>query len=48
MLSVENITANSTPKKAVFVTAKRVKIEDGKSYRYRQAEGYIHRSPPCR
>jgi hypothetical protein len=29
-------------------TAKQVKIEEGKSYRYRQAEGYIHSSQPCR
>ena len=34
---VENITINSIPQKAAFVTAKRVKIEDGKIYRYRQA-----------
>jgi hypothetical protein len=29
-------------KKALFVTAKRAKIEKGKNYRYRQAEGHIH------
>jgi len=44
-VSVENITVKSTPKKTVFVTAKRVKIEAVKSYRYRPAERNIHRLP---
>lgn len=32
--------------KVAFVTAKLTKMEDYKRYRYRPAEGYIHRSPP--
>jgi len=32
----------------VILTAKRAKIEGCKRYRYRQAEGYIHRLPECR
>ena len=31
-----------------ILTAKRVKIEGGKSYRYRPVEGYIHRLTPSR
>jgi hypothetical protein len=36
--NVENITANSTSMKSMILKAKRVKIEKGKSYRYRLAE----------
>jgi hypothetical protein len=43
----ENITTNSTPKKAVFVTAKRVKNEGGKRYRYRPTQAHIHRLTIC-
>jgi hypothetical protein len=42
------ITGKSFGLKTVIVTAKRGKIELGKSYRYRPAEGYIHRLPECR
>jgi hypothetical protein len=34
MAGVENITVNSNPKKAAFVTAKKVKSGNGKGYRY--------------
>ena len=45
---IVNITVNSTPKNVVFsMTAKRVKIEKGKNYRYRPAKGYIHILPEC-
>jgi hypothetical protein len=39
---VENITEKSTPKNDVLVTAKRGKIEHGKSYRYWLAKECIH------
>jgi hypothetical protein len=42
-IPIENITAKSTLKNDVLVTAKGVKIETVKSYRYRPGERNIHR-----
>lgn len=45
-INSENITVNSAIKKSSILTAKLAKMKRGKSYRYRRAEGYIHRLPP--
>jgi hypothetical protein len=42
-INSENITVNSAIKKSSILTAKRVKIEGGKRYRYRPVKGPIHR-----
>jgi ABC-type ATPase with predicted acetyltransferase domain len=40
-INSENITVNSAMKKSSILTAKLAKMEEGKSYIYRPAEGYI-------